>query len=279
MTEDARARVAAAGPHVARWARALAAGSLVPGLDLDDLAQDGMLGLIDAAERFDEARGVPFETFAERRVRGAMLDALRRGAWPRTDRRRRREIDAAREKLRKQTGGEPAPADLARHLGMDEAALGRAIDRINVLESTAPLAAAADVERVDLPPALRPPRPPGPDRLCEQAEIARRLRAAVAALPGRERKAVSRYYFGDATLKQIGAEIGVGESRAMQLRDAGLRRLAAAPALRPLDRRSAAPMIAGCASTPSSPSCLPPSSSPSVSPPGRAASTSRPAAC
>ena len=80
---DARARVAAAGPHVARWARALAAGSLVPGLDLDDLAQDGMLGLIDAAERFDEARGVPFETFAERRVRGAMLDALRRGAWPR----------------------------------------------------------------------------------------------------------------------------------------------------------------------------------------------------
>ena len=73
-------------------------------IDIGDLVQDGVLGLIDAAHRFDEARGIKFETFAERRVRGAMIDALRRDAWPRGVRRQRRELDAAREALRRELG-------------------------------------------------------------------------------------------------------------------------------------------------------------------------------
>src|ERR1700755_1132228 len=89
------------------------AASMAKSIDVGDLVQDGVLGLIDAAHRFDEGRGIKFEPFAERRVRGAMIDALRRDAWPRGVRRQRRELDAARDTLRRELGHEPSIADLA----------------------------------------------------------------------------------------------------------------------------------------------------------------------
>ena len=79
-------RVAASLPFVESLARRMAS-TMPHSIDLGDLVQDGVLGLIDAAHRFDESRGIKFETFAERRVRGAMIDALRRDAWPRGVRR------------------------------------------------------------------------------------------------------------------------------------------------------------------------------------------------
>src|SRR5580765_3341339 len=79
-------RVLAGLPFVESLARRMAS-TMPHSIDLGDLVQDGMIGLIDAAHRFDEARGIKFETFAERRVRGAMIDALRRDAWPRGVRR------------------------------------------------------------------------------------------------------------------------------------------------------------------------------------------------
>src|SRR3970282_2788339 len=105
-------RIVAGLCFVESLARRLAA-TMPHSIDLGDLVQDGMLGLIDAAHRFDEARGIKFETFAERRVRGAMIDALRRDAWPRGVRRLRRELEAAREALRRELGHEPLPAALA----------------------------------------------------------------------------------------------------------------------------------------------------------------------
>ena len=97
-------RVEAGLPFVESLARRMAS-SMPHSIDLGDLVQDGVLGLIDAAHRFDEARGIKFETFAERRVRGAIIDALRRDAWPRGVRRARREIESAREQLRRELGG------------------------------------------------------------------------------------------------------------------------------------------------------------------------------
>ena len=91
--------------------------------------------MIDAAHRFDVARGIKFETFAERRVRGAMIDALRKDAWPRGVRRQRRELDAAREALRRELGHEPSMADLAARVGSDEKRLSRTIVRINTIEA------------------------------------------------------------------------------------------------------------------------------------------------
>src|SRR5476649_1326160 len=132
-------RIVASLPFVEALARRMAA-SMPNSIDVGDLVQDGVLGLIDAARRFDEDRGIKFETFAERRVRGAMIDALRRDAWPRGVRRVRRELEAAREELRRELGVEPSLADLAARVGSDEARLERTIVRINTIEATSPLA-------------------------------------------------------------------------------------------------------------------------------------------
>jgi RNA polymerase sigma factor for flagellar operon FliA len=194
-------------------------------IDLSDLVQDGVIGLIDAAERFDEARGIKFETFAERRIRGAMIDALRKDAWPRGVRRVRRELEAAREKLRVTLGHEPSLADLAQEIGADEKRLGKTIVRINTIESTSPLSCGDNIDEAQLPAVLVPAEPERPDNAYEKVEVRDRVRNAIEALPPRERRVISLYYYGEVTMKEIGAELGVNESRVSQLHARALRRL------------------------------------------------------
>jgi len=217
-------RIVAGLPFVEALARRMAA-SMPNSIDIGDLMQDGVLGLIDAAHRFDEARGIKFETFAERRVRGAMIDALRRDAWPRGVRRQRRELDAAREALRRELGHEPSMADLAARVGSDEKRLSRTIVRINTIEATSPLATGEHFDENCLPTALVPSEPDAPDAAYEKAETRDRVRAAIAALPAREQKVIGLYYYGEVTMKEIGAEIGVNESRVSQLHARAIRRL------------------------------------------------------
>jgi RNA polymerase sigma factor for flagellar operon FliA len=211
-------------PFVEALARRLAA-SMPHSIDIGDLVQDGVLGLIDAARRFDEGRGIKFETFAERRVRGAMIDALRRDAWPRGVRRVRRELEAAREALRRELEYEPSMTDLAARVGCDEKRLGRTIVRINTIESTSPLAAGDRLDETSLPAALVPSEPDAPDTSYEKTEVQERIRAAMASLPPRERRLIGLYYFGEVTMKQIGAELGVNESRVSQLHARAIQRL------------------------------------------------------
>ena len=217
-------RIVAGLPFVEALARRMAA-SMPNSIDIGDLVQDGVIGLIDAAHRFDEDRGIKFETFAERRVRGAMIDALRRDAWPRGVRRQRRELDAAREALRRELGHEPSMADLAARVGSDEKRLSRTIVRINTIESTSPLATGEHMDESSLPPALVPSEPDAPDTAYEKAETRERVRTAIQSLPWRERKVIGLYYYGEVTMKQIGAEIGVNESRVSQLHARAIRRL------------------------------------------------------
>ena len=217
-------RIVSGLPFVEALARRMAA-TMPNSIDIGDLVQDGMIGLIDAAHRFDEDRGIKFETFAERRVRGAMIDALRRDAWPRGVRRQRRELDAAREALRRELGHEPSMADLAARVGSDEKRLSRTIVRINTIESTSPLATGEHLDESSLPPALVPSEPDSPDAAYEKLETRDRVRAAIQSLPVRERKVIGLYYYGEVTMKQIGAEIGVNESRVSQLHARAIRRL------------------------------------------------------
>ena len=217
-------RVLAGLPFVEALARRTAA-TMPHSIDVADLVQDGVLGLIDAAHRFDEGRGIKFETFAERRIRGAMIDALRRDAWPRGVRRVRRELEAARETLRRELGHEPSLADLAARVGSDEKRLGQTIVRINTIESTSPLASAEHLNEACLPPALVPSEPEAPDAAYERTEVRERIRGAIASLPARERKVIGLYYYGDVTMKQIGSEIGVNESRVSQLHARAIKRL------------------------------------------------------
>ena len=225
FVESVARRVAASMPHT---------------IDLGDLVQDGMLGLIDAANRFDEGRGIKFETFAERRVRGAMIDALRREAWPRGVRRQRRELEAAREQLRRELGAEPSLADLAARVGTDEQRLGRTIVRITTIESTSALSAPDTPIESALPDVCLPPEQPAPDRVYESSETRERVRRAIASLPARERKVIALYYYRDVTMKQIGAEIGVNESRVSQLHARAIQRLKKSLDMPALDSRRGA---------------------------------------
>ena len=217
-------RIVAGLPFVEALARRMAA-SMPNSIDIGDLVQDGVLGLIDAAHRFDEARGIKFETFAERRVRGAMIDALRKDAWPRGVRRQRRELDAAREALRRELGHEPSMADLAARVGSDEKRLSRTIVRINTIEATSPLASGEHLDEANLPTVLVPSEPDSPDSAYEKSETRARVRTAISDLPPREQKVISLYYYAEATMKEIGAEIGVNESRVSQLHARAIKRL------------------------------------------------------
>ena len=195
------------------------AASMPNSIDIGDLVQDGMLGLIDAAHRFDEARGIKFETFAERRVRGAMIDALRRDAWPRGVRRQRRELEAAREaaapRARRTSRRSPISP---RASAPTRSGSSRTIVRINTIESTSPLVdrRARRRERRCRPRSCRPSRrrPTRPTRSSRPASAcaprSRRCRGASARSSASTTTAKS-------TMKQIGAEIGVNESRVSQL--------------------------------------------------------------
>ena len=220
-----RDRIANGLPFVESLARRVAS-SMPHSIELKDLVQDGMIGLIDAACRYDEARGIKFETFAERRVRGAMIDALRKDAWPRGVRRQRRELEAAREQLRKELGSEPSMADLAARMGSDEVRLVAhdrpdQHDRVHIAAVIRRERRRRDSCR---PLSSRPSRSPR-TRRSNRPEVRDRMRAAIASLPPRERKVVGLYYYGEATMKEIGAEIGVNESRVSQLHARAIQRL------------------------------------------------------
>ena len=154
-----------------------------------------------------------------------MIDALRKDAWPRGVRRVRRELEAAREKLRVTLGHEPSLADLAAAVGSDEERLGKVIVRINTIEQTSPLSCADNVDESQLPAVLVPVEPERPDAAYERREVEDRVRAAIGSLPPRERRVVALYYYGEVTMKEIGAELGVNESRVSQLHARALRRL------------------------------------------------------
>jgi RNA polymerase sigma factor for flagellar operon FliA len=140
-------------------------------------------------------------------------------------RRQRRELEAARETLRRELGHEPSLSDLAKKVGTDEKRLGRTIVRIATIESTSPLATSETVDEACLPTALVPSEPEAPDAAYERSEVEGRVRAAIASLPPRERKVIGLYYYGEVTMKQIGAEIGVNESRVSQLHARAIKRL------------------------------------------------------
>jgi RNA polymerase sigma factor for flagellar operon FliA len=222
--DDTNPRVEAGLPFVAALARRMAA-TMPHSIDLSDLVQDGVIGLIDAAQRFDDSRGIKFETFAERRIRGAMIDALRKDAWPRGVRRVRRELEAAREKLRATLGHEPSLADLAQAVGSDEARLGKTIVRLNTIESTSPFSTVESVDEAHLPAVMVPAEPERPDVQYERNEVRDRVRQAIATLPAREQRVISMYYYSEITMKDIGTALGVNESRVSQLHARALKRL------------------------------------------------------
>jgi RNA polymerase sigma factor for flagellar operon FliA len=183
-------------------------------IELDDLVAYGSKGLVEAAERFDARQGVAFSTFAYYRIRGAMYDGLRTMGWySRADYARYRAEERANEYLRAEADREAAgraerpgggtTADKAKTLE----AIGAVLSGIATVHITS-LEAAATVADESLP---------APDTAVDAGRMSSRVRAAVAALPAKEKQLMELYYFADKTLEEAGAALGLSKSWACRL--------------------------------------------------------------
>jgi RNA polymerase sigma factor for flagellar operon FliA len=199
----------------------------VPGhVDVNELISVGVIGLIDAASRYQASTGVPFEAFSRRRVQGAMLDSLRELDWaPRSLRRLRRQFETAIADLRRDMGREPNEREIAQAMKLSEAECARALDQVRGLE----LANVRELDAVgrDGNPLIDLCVDPsdGPDVRLERSELRRHLSDALNELPVRERQILALYYEGELTLAEIGEAMGVSESRISQLRTLALARV------------------------------------------------------
>lgn len=201
-------------PVVRTTAVRVAAG-LPRSVDLGDLVGAGVFGLIDAVERFDPARGVKFETYAVPRIRGAIVDGLRALDWaPRTVRSRARDVEQAQATLAAQLGRMPTADEVSAQLRITDAELRR-------WQSSIAATTVAPLERLlDSGSEPRPIDGTGPDSpqtMVEESDLRERIRAEIGRLPPRERLVMAWYYDHGLTLAQIGAILGVTESRVSQI--------------------------------------------------------------
>jgi len=196
-------------------------------VDFDDLVGAGNLGLVEAARRFDSARGVSFVTFAKHRVRGAITDSLRQSdPVSRYLRSRQKKADRAIRALMTNLGRHPTEAETAKRLHLSLRRWRKL--RWELHEAGCP------VNGCPMYGAMAPADPdklPGtwadPERLTNLAETRQILNRAIETLPIRYRHVLHLYDFGERTMKQIGIELGVDESRVSQIRMAALARLQA----------------------------------------------------
>lgn len=194
-------------------------------IELSELIGVGTLALVDAAGRYKPSLGVPFDAFARQRVHGAMLDSLRGLDWaPRSLRQKQRALDAAIKRLRHELGREPEGREIAAAMNLSEADYDRLLNDVRAAElATIRLAGSGTAGESLLDVAVDPGE--GPHARVERLELGRRLAAALAALPERERHVLSLYYEEEMTLAEVGAVLGVSESRASQLRTQAIARL------------------------------------------------------
>ncbi|MGE0115358.1 MAG: RNA polymerase sigma factor FliA [Steroidobacteraceae bacterium] len=201
------------------------AGRLPSSVEVADLIQAGMLGLLEAAANYSSDRGASFETYAGIRIRGAMLDALRKLDWaPRSVHRKARAAAAAIRELEAEQGGEAQDAEVASRMGvsldeyykvMQDAASCRLVSlNETVGDDDSPLIKAAD-DKAD------------PFREIADADFRKALALAIEDLPEREKLVMSLYYDEELNLKEIGAVLKVTESRVCQLHGQALVRLKA----------------------------------------------------
>ena len=184
-------------------------------VDPGDLVSSGVIGLIDALERFDPAQGVKFETFATPRIRGAIYDALRQLDWvPRSVRTKARDVQRAISEFENLNGRSPSDNELADQLGIAREQLDRWLSSI-ASTTIGPLERALDAGAE--PVALSGEVPVMPAAIVEHQELRDLMREEIDKLPEREKLVLSLYYDEGLTLAQIARVLGVSESRVPQL--------------------------------------------------------------
>lgn len=193
-------------------------------IQAEDLIQAGMIGLLEAASHYDSSQGASFETYAGIRIRGAMLDEVRRNDWaPRSVHRRHREIAVAIHEIESKTGREAQDHEVCASLGitLDEyfSALN---DSVQVRLTPLDHMGEDHDETLDVPDSSDQPEQHLTKDLFQEA-----LAAQIDNLPERERLVMSLYYVEEMNQKEIGAVIGVSESRVCQIQSKAILRLKA----------------------------------------------------
>ncbi|MGB7556128.1 MAG: FliA/WhiG family RNA polymerase sigma factor [Candidatus Korobacteraceae bacterium] len=210
----------------------------------DDLVHAGIVGLIDAMHKFNPDKKVRFASYAKFRIRGAILDSLREMDWsPRDLRRKARRLETTMQKLQTELGHSATEPELALAMGMTLEEFQHLLDEIRGLEvGSLQIESLEDGRETDLGQTLPGPANLDPLFVCMQGERRERLADAIAELPVREQQVLSLYYQQELTMKEVGAVLGVGESRVSQIHSMAVSRLRAsletpqshrAPALHP----------------------------------------------
>lgn len=214
-------------------------------VDIEDLVSAGVVGLMDAFAKFDPAKQVQFRSYAQFRIRGAILDSLRTLDWsPRELRRKGRAVEEAIRVLTARLGRPPGEGEVAEEMGLGIGDYQQLLGDLKGLEiGTLHVERNEDSGEDEL--AYVPGRPEeDPLFCCLRGELEERLADAIAHLPERERLVMTLYYYEEMTMREIGLALGVVESRISQVHAsavmhlrAALRDLAAAGTLKPSRRR------------------------------------------
>lgn len=193
---------------------------LPPFMELDELIQVGVVGLIEATRAFDPSRGFEFEHFALSRVRGAILDEVRRlSSLPRSAVAFIREEDEARHVLGSELGRTPTQAELAGFMDKDVDEYQRERDQARRFETCSMELVSEEVLSLPGSAAMQP------EVIVEENQFMEAVVAEIDRLPERERLVMSLYYVEELNLKEIGAVLGVTESRVSQILSAVVRKL------------------------------------------------------
>jgi RNA polymerase sigma factor for flagellar operon FliA len=222
------------------------AGRLGSGLpahvEENDLVSYGLLGLINAIERYDPDRDVKFETYAIARIKGSIIDELRSMDWvPRSVRSRARDIERAIAELESRLGRAPTDEEIAERLGVTQDELDEAmaeISRTSIAALDELWTVSSSGDQIALIDTIEDTQGPEPQSALAQTELKEALGEAIARLPEREKLVVTLYYYEELTLREIGEVLGVTESRVSQLHTKAILRLKArlsgSPARAPL---------------------------------------------
>lgn len=211
-------------PLVKRIAYHLMA-KLPASVQVDDIIQNGMLGLLDAIGRYEEGLGAQFETYAVQRIRGAMLDGLRENDWlPRSLRREMRRIETAVHTLEQQHGRQPTERELAESLGMALNDYQKMLQEARGYQLVY-LEDFGDEEEDNFLERHLVGDGADPLSLLEDRNMREVLIRAIEDLPDREKMVMGLYYEEDLNLREIGDVLGVSESRVCQLHSQAIARL------------------------------------------------------
>ncbi|MBI5282115.1 MAG: FliA/WhiG family RNA polymerase sigma factor [Candidatus Solibacter usitatus] len=200
--------------------------SLPVHVELDDLVHAGILGLFDAATKYNPDKKVVFPSYAKHRIKGAILDSLRQLDWASRDlRRRHKQVEQITRDLCTALQRQPTEAELAEKMGVDVTRWRQmALDLRNVGLISASTRAP---EHEDLPAPEFPGKPESqPDSMCARVQLKEKLEVAMAVLPERYKKVVVLYYTNEMTMKEIGGILGINESRVSQIHKSALEKMA-----------------------------------------------------